>query len=394
MTSSLRVAPLAETLAAAREVAPRWGITRVTDTTWLDRIGIPVFAGIRPTAVAGSLCVTAGKGVRAAEAEVGAVMEAIEYAHAEYGASRVRAFASTPHAVANQPGAAFDFVDLCPVVGRPVDPHGPLDCVTAHEITDGTELALPAELVFSPYRHNDGQRLFGSNTTGLASGNTVTEATLHGLAEVVERDIGSFEQVRGGSRLVEVDTPPPQLRELVDKIDAAGLRLALRHTPNEFDLPYFTAAVLEPDDAAPIAIAYGVGLHPLRDIAAVRAVCEAAQSRLTSIHGGRDDLVNRIRYFAAEGTEELAAVAALRAKLTDDAGAVLFSDIAPGRAPSVESTLDDLLDMLRRKGFPHVYRVVLSEPDSPLAVVRVIVPGMESFDPGLPRVGPRLAGAR
>ena len=44
MTSSLRVRSLRETLEEAQRVAAIWGVTRVVDTTWLDDIGIPVFA--------------------------------------------------------------------------------------------------------------------------------------------------------------------------------------------------------------------------------------------------------------------------------------------------------------------------------------------------------------
>jgi len=86
LSSSLRTTPPEVTLARARAVAPSLGITRVTDITRLDRVGVPVYASIRPTAAPGSLCVNAGKGLHPIEAEVGAYMEAIEFALAEPGA--------------------------------------------------------------------------------------------------------------------------------------------------------------------------------------------------------------------------------------------------------------------------------------------------------------------
>ncbi|HSE22879.1 MAG TPA: hypothetical protein VLB68_14525, partial [Pyrinomonadaceae bacterium] len=72
------------TLSRARAVSRQLGISRVTDITRLDCIGVPVFASIRPEAHPGSLCVNAGKGITVAEARVGAYMEAVEYAFAEY----------------------------------------------------------------------------------------------------------------------------------------------------------------------------------------------------------------------------------------------------------------------------------------------------------------------
>ena len=61
--SSIRARAIAQTLEYAKALAAELGITRVTDTTRLDRAGVPVFASIRPGADVGSLCVNAGKGL-------------------------------------------------------------------------------------------------------------------------------------------------------------------------------------------------------------------------------------------------------------------------------------------------------------------------------------------
>ncbi|HUM78125.1 MAG TPA: methanogenesis marker 1 protein, partial [Methanoculleus sp.] len=55
-----RAVPPEETLRLARERLPAAGITRVADITNLDRIGIPVFSSIRPTAEAGAISVYNG----------------------------------------------------------------------------------------------------------------------------------------------------------------------------------------------------------------------------------------------------------------------------------------------------------------------------------------------
>jgi ribosomal protein S12 methylthiotransferase accessory factor len=90
LSSSLRRRSAEETLRIiANDIAPQLGITRVTDTTWLDRIGIPVFASIRPDALKGSLCVNAGKGLRSVEAKIGAYMEAIEFSLAQYNTAQL-----------------------------------------------------------------------------------------------------------------------------------------------------------------------------------------------------------------------------------------------------------------------------------------------------------------
>ena len=59
------------------------GITRLTDITDLDRVKIPVFSAIRPTAQSGSVSVYAGKGATREQAKASAMMEGFERYSAE-----------------------------------------------------------------------------------------------------------------------------------------------------------------------------------------------------------------------------------------------------------------------------------------------------------------------
>jgi thioglycine synthase len=59
-----------ETLRRVEKLLPEAGITRVADITSLDRIGIPVFSSIRPTALNGAVSVYNGKGATPVEAKV------------------------------------------------------------------------------------------------------------------------------------------------------------------------------------------------------------------------------------------------------------------------------------------------------------------------------------
>lgn len=393
MSSSLREAGLDDTLQAAKRVAKLVGITRVTDTTWLDKIGIPVFASVRPDATRESLCVNAGKGLRPKEAQVGAYMEAIEFASAEYGQRCVEVISSTPRKLVQQQGQRFRFADYCVVWGRNVAVDDPIACVEAEDISTGVRLLVPAELVFSPFLENPSQSLFGTSTNGLCSGNTVDEATVHGLSELIERDIQAHDYLRDGSRWVDFDTMPETIAPLVERVGAAGLDLAVRYSDGGFRVPYFHAYVVEPTDYAPIAIAHGCGAHPFKEIAAVRAITEAAQSRLSYIHGGRDDLIERFNYFSDRPSSvELEATASERQRIFSRDKTVLFSDIQDGAAEvrGVPAALDYLLKRLAERNIFQVLRVVLSPPGRELPVVRVIAPKLESFQPTLKRFGPRL----
>jgi ribosomal protein S12 methylthiotransferase accessory factor len=381
------------TLARAKSRAGALGITRVTDITRLDHVGIPVYASIRPGAAAGSLCVNAGKGFHPIEAEVGAYMEAIEFALAEPGASHITPLRATARDVLDGRRRPEAILDLCPKLGVRIDLDAPMDCVLAHDITTGDRALVPAELVFLPFRpHARFKSTFGSSSNGLSSGNTLGEATVHGLCELVERDVRSFQAVRDTSAPVDLDTADGAPAALVQAIRAAGLELYVRAARNAFGLAYFTAVINDPDACVPQLLNGGFGCHPHRSVAFVRAVAEAAQSRLSFIHGGRDDLVDtyarfrgwsalRKREFVRGVVEGFAKGQRIPLGSVDD-----HSDTVT----TVEQCERFVLGRLAALGFDQVYRVAFCRPEDDLQVVRVIVPRLEFFSESVFRIGPRL----
>ena len=381
------------TLACARERARALGITRVTDITRLDRVGIPVYASIRPAAAVGSLCVNAGKGLLPIEAEVGAYMEAIEFALAEPGASRVRVLQRTARDVLDGHTRPEAILDLCPKLGAKIRLDAPMDCVAAADIASGARALVPAELVFLPFRPRPRFKgIFGTSSNGLASGNTVSEAMVHGLAELLERDVRSFEAVHDTSAPVDLETVVGPARALVERIRAAGLELYVRTSKNAFGVAYFYAIVNDPDACAPHLLNGGFGCHPHRSVAFVRAVAEAAQSRLTFIHGGRDDLVDvHARFGRWSESRKRAFVKRVVAKAKrGDAVPMHAIDDHERTTTTVDRCLALLVRKLSARGFDRVYRVAFCRPEDDLQVVRVVVPRLELYNESLFRVGPRL----
>jgi ribosomal protein S12 methylthiotransferase accessory factor len=381
------------TLARAKARAPALGISRVTDITRLDRVGVPVYASIRPTALPGSLCVNAGKGLLPIEAEVGAYMEAIEFALAEPGASAVTTVSATCRDVLDGRRRPEAILDLCPRLGARVRLDARLDCVEAEDIATGDKALVPAELVFLPFRPSARHAsLFGTTSNGLASGNSLLEATVHGLCEVVERDIKSFEAVHDTSVPVALDTVEGLPRALVETIRQADLDLYVRTVKNAFGLSYFFAIINDRDAYAPHLLNGGFGCHPCSSVAFVRAVAEAAQSRLSFIHGGRDDLVNVQTRYRGWGAKKK------RAFVEDVVGRVSGGRAVPmdqvddlsDTVTSIESCAAVLFERLATLGLERVYRVVLTSPDDDLQVVRVIVPRAELYSHDVPRLGVRL----
>jgi len=193
--------------------------------------------------------------------------------------------------------------------------------------------------------------------------------------------------------LVSAEDWPDDIAALRRKIEKAGLSLHLLYAVSAIGYPFFKAYISEKSAYAITAISAGYGLHPDPGIAASRAITEAAQSRLTYIHGGRDDTIARYDYLSQKpkqtesdlNRETLHYLANFNTEIR-------FSRISGGPAyKSLQKCWDDILSLLKLSGFNHLFRVNLTPPDMPFSVVRVIIPKMEYFNPELQRIGPRLS---
>jgi ribosomal protein S12 methylthiotransferase accessory factor len=177
-----RAAPLEETLARIEPKVPAAGITRVADITNLDRIGIPVFSCIRPTAEAGSITVYNGKGATVEESRISAIMEGIERYSSELHDRRVHL---APYQEMFAHGRVLDPKDL--ILPENADVDRLMPWVEGFDIANNVPVIVPAHAVFHPLPQKFRQ-IFRTNTNGLASGNTMEEAIFHALSEVIERD--------------------------------------------------------------------------------------------------------------------------------------------------------------------------------------------------------------
>lgn len=397
LSSSIRTRSAEESLILASTIAEDMGVTRVTDITWLDKIGMPVYAGIRPFAVKGSLNVHNGKGIRPNEAKIGAYMESIEFSLAEGLKHQQEIKKYSLQEIQDSLPQGLAFASFGAKLGVTFTPDEEIYCVQATDIISGQKGLIPAELVFHPVNLAGQRSLYGGTTTnGLCSGNTKLEAVIHGVCEVLERDVKSFDIINDSSCLVDINTEPETIKALRKKIESAGLILSLRKTPNEFNLPYYSAFVLEPDNQSPISVADGYGLHPVAEIAATRAITEAAQSRLTHIHGGRDDIVKRIHFYQQNPHfDEEIIMNNIRRKILNRSKMTPF--IASDEESYVPESVEALWQYIKHKmasaGFQHCFVYELSPEDFPFSVFRVVIPKTEFIESEMKRIGPRFLDA-
>ncbi len=374
-TGTHRAVSPEETLARAKPWFGKLGITRVSNITGLDRLGIPVAMAVRPNSR--SISVSQGKGVELSAAKASAVMESVETWHAEHVGLPLL-FGSAAELEAD--GRVLADLDELPRAGAGrFDSHVPIFWIESGNLLDDTRAWVPFEMVSTNYTLPlpPGSGHFAADTNGLASGNTFEEAACHGVFEVVERDAESLwrhspvrEQDARGVDVESVDDPV--CRSLLDRFADAGVTVRIWDVTSDARIACFVCLAI--GDASDWADPeFGAGCHAAREVALARALTEAAQARTTFIAGSRDD-IGAAPYLDASRRRRREHCAALSARHRPSQR---FED-APGfDNATIAGDLGESLERLRAIGVRQVLAVDLEKPDIGLPVVKVIVPSLE-----------------
>jgi YcaO-like protein with predicted kinase domain len=359
------------------------GITRLGNITGLDRIGIPVAVAVRPNSR--SVSVSQGKGLALPQAMASALMEACEGHHAEV-VGPVRRASYLELAAGER---AVDPATLS-AGARPYDPVTPIDWVEGRDLLRDRRCWVPAEIVHTDYTlaQPDGYFLAGSN--GLASGNHPVEAINAALYELVERDalacwMARTWRGRANCVLDPASIDDPDCRVLLSRYEAAAIAVRVWNITSDTDIPAFLCEIRDDSaDARGLPRRFhGSGCHADRGVALIRALTEAAQTRLTYIAGMRDDLL-AAEYGEAPGDDIRNA---LLDALAREMALQSFTAIPGFATDDLVEDLQGALGRVRAAGIERVVAVDLTQPAFGVPVVRLVIPGLE-WDPHHPNYQP------
>ena len=378
-----------KTLSRIEPLTKKAGISRIADITGLDRIGIPVFSTIRPSAETGAISIYNGKGLTPTQARISAIMEGIERYSAEvHGDVLVREGMEDMLSSGN----AVDPRDLIlPIYTKMRLKDMPIAWIEGRDIANDNDIMVPASAVFHPYSSAADLSLFRSNTNGLASGNSIQEATLHGLCEVIERDAWSLSEVkRKVISDISIDEEEGPLKETLERFTSKGIEVHLKNLTSDIGMPVIAAAAddVRLQDAGLLTL--GIGAHPSPKVAALKALTEVAQSRLTQIHGAREDAVmadgnRKLGYERVKRMNQLWFGKAASNKSIEEMESIDKGD--------VETNTSEIVGRIKNVGLTSVVTVDLTRKELGIPVVRVVVPGLEVFSIDSDRVGRRLTEA-
>jgi len=358
-----------ETLRRITPLLPAMGITRVADITGLDRLGISTWCTVRPAARL--IQIANGKGLSAISAKVSAVMEAIEDWHAEFPEVTFRNASAAELCREGQVVVRASELPGCRADIHLTDQRR-IDWVRGEQLPEGQPVWLPAcsAFVVEPM-------LLHGDSNGLASGNHIVEATLHALYEVIERDAigrltsGGLILPFGESRAIDLDTlPEVPLALLRDRLHGAQVSLILIRVESLVPVSTFWAVLVDPQSPfACSCVNFGHGSHLSPTVAALRAITEAAQSRLTFIHGSREDLKSDSYEFDETHRR-------LGAYFRGQRGDLAWNEIADHSSNDLCQDFETVLRGLLAAGYSRIYRVDLTNSRFGIPVVKVLAPGL------------------
>jgi YcaO-like protein with predicted kinase domain len=122
----------------------------------------------------------------------------------------------------------------------------------------------------------------------------------------------------------------------------------------------------------------------------MRALTEVAQSRLTQIHGAREDttladLRKKMGYDRAKR---------INGYWFRDNGTVDYSSVLSSDTDDFKKDIENIIGSLEKQGLDRVIIVDLTREEIGVPVVRVIVPGLEVFAMDQERRGERVNNAQ
>jgi ribosomal protein S12 methylthiotransferase accessory factor len=392
----------------------------------IDRVGVPVWvvslfpetrelAGIMPYGV--------GYGATDEAAILGALGEIAEMVWPTLTLSARGKTRGSYNALVASVGtrAIADPLTLCLPAGSEVDRDTRLHWVEAKRWADGSGVLVPIDLAaYSAKELVPGYTPFTTIiSNGMGAGPDLDWAIGHGLCEILQRDGNGllFRALDQGVAIDLSDPMPPEIAELVGRFDAAGVRVIPKFATDEFGLTnVYCVGVDRNEVAVPImATACGEAAHPDRTQALAKAIAEYAASRARKAfaHGpmtlaesvapaGYVDRFMAQAGGAAKSSDSRAFTemqrwtrtdaATIRSWLADTMLAERsrkdFTALPQAHVPDARARGTLARAAVEAAGFDVLY-VDMSPADCSVAVVKVIVPGMEVETMSYYRIGER-----
>ncbi|MCX7816677.1 MAG: YcaO-like family protein [Syntrophales bacterium] len=368
-----------ETLAFVDTIKDTLAMIDMKNITDLDRIGIPVFSCFRIRRD-NSTTFHTGKGTTNVQAQVSLTMEAVERFSSEYDPSKEGRLIKGSWKELKKKFNILHPTELILSQFADYDENHEISWVEGFDLINSENILVPACAVFHPFENSE-TFLLSTHTNGIASGNTMEEAILHGVFEVIERDaisIVKFSRNKREQVIIGDEQENEFLQNLHKHFHKAQLELTLYNYTSDLGIPVL-AARIEDQIYSDLMPTEGYGAHLDPKVAAARAILEAASSRALLIqrYGLENLRETPIPYLEPE-------------MYLENEEFITLSEMNSGYSLDIKEDIETVLDGIKSAGFTKAIVVDLTSPEIGIPVVRVIIPGMEVFSFDRSRRGQRL----
>lgn len=216
-----------------------------------------------------------GKGCTPEQAEASALMELVER-YSFFRFIKQKPLFETSYRILQDDALAFQYLPLSVYDPHPHDEKNricfeelPLRWTCALDVTHGEEVLVPLDWFYLIHEYN-----------GPAAGNSIEEALLQGLCEVVERHVSSI--ITYEKRITPTIDPDsikdPAGRDLLGKFKRNGIRVYLKDFSQNTGIPTVGALAYDPStfpDSSEIVFTAGTTTNSEKSV--IRALTEIAQ---------------------------------------------------------------------------------------------------------------------
>lgn len=384
------------------------GITRIADITNMDRLQIPNYSAVLP-GTEDYIWVYSGKGPTRNHAKASVIMESIER-YSSLPANYEGKILKGKYKELSKSYNVLKYDEVIEPLSFQLNDEMNMDYCIGYDLINQTNILVPSPLAIFRYTPNppsiNPYSFF--HTNGLASGNVMEEAICHALCEVIERDAVSIAEfsssafqyhilktiendiLKKGIRTKSLDSKNfiddnsiysdidlngldyPPVERIVRQFKKCQISLTVKDITTEIGISTFIASSVEWVNHDYGYLVEGHGTHPDSRIALMRAITEVSQSRAANIQGSRDDL-RKMKYDPQNSDENRSWQFMVSSKKK------AFTEV---KSFYHEDILDDIkliLGKLKDKGFKNAIVVNLTNSRLQVPVVRIIVPGLETF---------------
>lgn len=229
-----------------------------------------------------------------------------------------------------------------------------IDWVFGFSLSRKKPVLVPANMVFYPYETTDEKKYISrSDSNGLAAGNNIEEAVLHGLLEIIERDQSVISEYnRMPFRRIAQESVPLVCRPALDHLAEKGFKAYILSGSSDLPIPFIIVFLHSDKNPANCSVAYGCHPDPL--LAIERALTEAVQLLPPSVNHTRWLKSGSPQFYMSGFTDE-----------------IQFDAIESHVTSNIRENIEILVSYLK-KIESEVIVVDLSHPDIPFPSVRVL----------------------